>query len=408
MHQHFGPFPSVAMVILSKEKLLSMEHALEPLCPRDSRLTVTHSVWEQNISDKLLEYLGILLFNSKCLAMTLKQICYVFITSFFITNAQAQDLSQIANDFLKTLSTELKSKTLFSLNDSERYNMNFIPIEREGPTFHDFTDKQKDAAIALLMASLGTEGFRKTSEIMALEKVLFKLENNELRMPDGTPIRRDPLNYHFCIFGDPAAGNLWGWRFEGHHISLNFTSANNQIASSTPSFFGSNPAIVEVEGFDKHEVLKKETELGFLLVNSLTVNQQEVAIFSTTAPREIITGNNRNVQNIPLAGISYKEFTEDQKGAFMKLLNVYIDNYELGFAETLRIKIKKAGLENLAFAWAGSLKPGKGHYYRIQGPMLLIEYDNIQNNANHVHTVVRDLTNDFAEDILREHYHKDH
>ena len=325
-----------------------------------------------------------------------------------MSNAQAQDLSQVANDFLKTLSPELKSKTLFSLDDSERYNMNFIPIERKGSTFHDFDDKQKDAAIALLKASLGNEGYRKTSEIMALEKVLFKLENNELKMPDGTPIRRDPLNYHFCIFGNPAAGSLWGWRFEGHHISLNFTSANNHIASSTPSFFGSNPAIVEVEGFERKEVLKNETELGFLLVNSLTGNQRKMAIFSDTAPREIITGNSRSVQKIIPAGISFNEFTKDQKSAFMKLLNVYIDNYEFGFAETLRVKIKKAGLENLAFAWAGSLNPGKGHYYRIQGPMLLIEYDNIQNNANHVHTVIRDLTNDFAEDILREHYHNDH
>ena len=182
----------------------------------------------------------------------------------FITNLQAQDLSKHATDFIKTLSNELKSKTLFTLNDTERYNMNFIPIERKGPTFNDFNKKQKNAALKLLKASLSAEGFKKTSEIMELENVLFKLENNKAKMPDGTPIIRDPLNYHFCIFGDPAADTLWGWRFEGHHISLNFSSANSKVVSSTPSFFGSNPGIVDVEGFEKKEVLQEETKAGFL------------------------------------------------------------------------------------------------------------------------------------------------
>lgn len=340
--------------------------------------------------------------------MIFKQITYVLLMCVFITNLQAQDLSKHATDFIKTLSNELKSKTLFTLNDTERYNMNFIPIERKGPTFNDFNKKQKNAALKLLKASLSAEGFKKTSEIMELENVLFKLENNKAKMPDGTPIIRDPLNYHFCIFGDPAADTLWGWRFEGHHISLNFSSANSKVVSSTPSFFGSNPGIVDVEGFEKKEVLQEETKAGFALINALTENQHKIAIFSDTAPREIITGNNIEVDNIEPTGISYKELTVEQRAAFMELLNVYIDNYQFGFAETLRNKIEDAGINNLSFAWAGSLKPGKGHYYRIQGPMLLIEYDNIQNNANHVHSVVRDLTNDFAEDILREHYKNDH
>jgi hypothetical protein len=324
-----------------------------------------------------------------------------------ITNLQAQDLSRKANNFLNTLSPELKSKTLFTLNDAERYNMNYVPMVRKGPTFHDFSEKQKESAIELLKASLSQEGYRKTSEIMELENVLRVIEDNRHKKPDGSPLR-DPLDYHFSLFGNPSEDTFWGWRFEGHHISLNFTSQNNQIISSTPSFFGTNPGIVRREGFDKKEVLKLETALGFSLVNSLTENQQQVAIFSEEAPRDIITGNSREVQNIEPRGISYDELTEDQKEIFMKLLNVYINNYQLGFAKTLRAKIEKAGFENLSFAWAGSLEPGKGHYYRIQGPMLLIEYDNTQNNANHVHAVVRDLNNDFAEDILKEHYGQHH
>ncbi|MCK5468914.1 MAG: DUF3500 domain-containing protein, partial [Cyclobacteriaceae bacterium] len=166
--------------------------------------------------------------------------------------------------------------------------------------------------------------------------------------------------------------------------------------------------IVNIEEQRGKEVLKLETDLGFKLVNSLTEDQLKTARFSDTAPREIITGTKTKVEVIEPKGISYTTLNENQKETFMKLLNVYIDNYELGFSKTLRDKIIKAGLENLYFAWAGGLKRGIGHYYRIQGPMLLIEYDNIQNNANHVHSVVRDLTNDFAEDILKEHYQREH
>ncbi|MGD9329125.1 MAG: DUF3500 domain-containing protein, partial [Cyclobacteriaceae bacterium] len=129
---------------------------------------------------------------------------------------------------------------------------------------------------------------------------------------------------------------------------------------------------------------------------------------SDTAPKEIITRNNRKAENINPRGISYAHFSDGQKEIFLDLLNVYINNYEAGYSETLRKRIQQAGVDNLSFAWAGSLRPGAGHYYRIQGPMLLIEYDNIQNNANHVHSVVRDLSNDFGEDLLKAHYQKDH
>ena len=311
----------------------------------------------------------------------------------------AQDLAQKAENFLATLSPELRSKTLFTLDDSERYNMNYVPMVRKGPSFHDFDKKQKQAALELLKASLSEEGYRKTTQIMELEKVLAIMENNP---------SRDHLDYHFCIFGKPSSGQFWGWRFEGHHVSLNFTSTKHEIVSSTPSFLGSNPAKVRSGEQKGREVLKLETQLGFTLVNSLTEDQLRVAKFSDRAPREIITGTKRNVGAIEPKGIQYTSLNEKQKETFIKLLNVYIDNYQFGFSQALRAKIIEAGTKNLYFAWAGGLKPGIGHYYRIQGPMLLIEYDNIQNNANHVHTVVRDLTNDFAEDILRAHYQKDH
>jgi hypothetical protein len=336
----------------------------------------------------------------------LKSIITFAVSLVLCYNLQAQSLTQRATDFLASLTPELKTQTHFELTDTERYNMNYVPISRKGPTFNDFSEKQTKLALELLKASLSEEGYRKASAITKLDNVLIKIEDNKMKMADGSPMR-DPLNYHFCVFGEPGDG-FWGWRFEGHHVSLNFSSINNTIVSSTPSFFGTNPAIVNVDGFDKQQVLKKETDLGFSLVNSLATAQLSKAKFSDTAPSEIITGNKRKVENVEPRGVYFKDLTAPQKKIFLSLLDVYVGNYEMGFSKTLNDKIVKAGLTNLSFSWAGSMTPGKGHYYRIQGPMLLIEYDNTQNNANHVHTIVRDLTNDYAEDILKEHYQKEH
>jgi hypothetical protein len=331
----------------------------------------------------------------------------ISLTLLLFSNVNAKDLYQKANAFLNSLSEDLKSKTHYTLEDPERFNIHFVPIARKGASFHEFDNEQRELALDLLKASLSNEGFRKSTEIVELEKVLIVVENNRNKMPDGSPMR-DPLNYYLWIFGNPSQDNSWGWRFEGHHLSLSFTSSNNQIVSSTPSFFGSNPAIVNVDGFDHQEVLKSESDLGFKLVNSLDKEQLALTLFSDTAPKEIITRNNRKAENIDPRGISYAQFSDGQKEMFLDLLNVYINNYEAGYSETLRKRIQQAGVDNLSFAWAGSLRPGAGHYYRIQGPMLLIEYDNIQNNANHVHSVVRDLSNDFGEDLLKAHYQKDH
>jgi hypothetical protein len=148
--------------------------------------------------------------------------------------------------------------------------------------------------------------------------------------------------------------------------------------------------------------------MGFALVNSFSSSQKQTVVIAETAYSEILSENKRKAPTLTPKGISYADMNDQQKKLFMTLLDVYVKNYELGFSTTLMNKIKAAGVENLSFAWAGSLRPGKGHYYRIQGPMLLIEFDNTQNDANHIHSVVRDLTNDFAEDILKEHYLKEH
>lgn len=327
----------------------------------------------------------------------------LLVITSFLAHAQKKEVFQNTQTFMGTLSPELKARLQYPLDDAERFNWNFVPIKRNGLTFYDFSDKQRNAAMALLKSSLSEQGYKKTMGIVNLENILIVVEK---RAADDK--FRDPLNYHFTLFGTPDARKPWAWRFEGHHVSLNFTLLNGEIVSSTPSFFGSNPGIVK-EGESKGmEVLKLETDLGFGLVNSLSSTQRSTAVISETAPAEIISGNNRKAVPLTPSGIGFKNLNSEQQKMFLKLLDVYVKNYAFGFSSKLMDKIKKAGMDNLFFAWAGSLQPGAAHYYRIQGPMLLIEYDNTQNNANHVHTTVRDLNDDFAEDILREHYAKEH
>jgi hypothetical protein len=336
----------------------------------------------------------------------LMKLNWSLIMPFFLAicaNAQTPDHIVQASKFLSTLDESLKAKAQYPYDYDERFNWWFVPRSRNGLSFHDMNPAQRAAAMALLKASLSDQGYLKASGILALEAILREVEG---RGADDT--YRDPQNYYFTVFGTPAADEPWGWRIEGHHLSLNFSSLKGNIVASTPSFMGANPGVV-LRGAERgKQVLKQETDLGFVLINSLSKDQLKTARFSDVALPEIVSGNSRKAELPEPKGVAYTAFTDGQKKIFMQLLDVYVKNYQLGFSSKLMARIRKAGIENLSFAWAGSTQPGTGHYYRIQGPMLLIEYDNTQNNANHVHTVVRDLTNDFAEDILREHYEKEH
>lgn len=331
------------------------------------------------------------------------RIIFSFLLSLTIFYARSQDHTKAAQAFLSSLNEAQNKKAVYPYPDKERFNWNFVPTRRNGLSFHDLTPTQKELAMTLFKASLSDQGYKKATGIIELEGILREVEG---RSADDT--YRDPLNYFFTIFGNPSTSEVWGWRIEGHHLALNFSSVDGLIGSSTPTFMGANPAIVPQGSAKGRKTLANEMDLAFSLMNSLSLEQKKSAIFSEQALPEIVSGNSRKANLLEPKGISFPKLDNNQKKIFLDLLNVFVRNYELGFSKKLMTKIEKAGIENLSFAWAGSLAPGAGHYYRIQGPMLLIEYDNTQTNANHVHTTVRDLTNDFAEDILKEHYEKEH
>lgn len=340
--------------------------------------------------------------------MKIRLLIHVLLFVPFAGHLYGQGLSEKAITFLETLSEDLRSQALFTLNDEERYNMNYVPLPRKGPRFHDFNAMQRGAALDLLKSSLSQEGFRKTEEIRSLEKILRVIENDPHdTMPDGKP-RRDPLNYHFSIFGNPAADKAWGWRFEGHHLSLNFTASDQKLTSATPTFFGTNPGVIQIRGHQEKEVLREETRSSFELVNSLSPEQLEKARFAKIAPPEIRTTTQRKISKLEQQGISFEELTTEQQRQLLELVRLYVNTFENEFASAYWNKIEEAGFDKLTFSWAGSLRPGVPNYWCIQGPVLLIEYDNTQTNANHVHTVIRDPTNDYGEDLLRKHLIEDH
>lgn len=329
--------------------------------------------------------------------------CLVF--SIFNFLAPAQDASHAANNFISSLSKDQQLETVFPFESDERFNFHFFPKERKGITFNEMNDKQRNAAIELMRIGISESAMNKIDGIRSLENILKVIEK---RLPGDK--MRDPGNYHFSIFGIPDKANIWGWRFEGHHVTFNFSSFNGHTVSGTPGFLGANPAIVSEGPSKGFELLKEEARMGFNLLNSLSADQLSKAIINQSAPNEIITFVNRKATLIHPDGISFKELTPNQQQQLLLLCKEYLNRYTKLLAEQMFKEIQTDGLENLSFAWAGSTeqKIGNPHYYRIQGPGIIIEYDNSQNNGNHVHSVIRDLKNDFGGDPLMDHYKNEH
>jgi hypothetical protein len=312
----------------------------------------------------------------------------------------AADMARAANNLLATYTPEQKQVGVFEVNDAERVNWHFIPRVRKGIPFKDLTTAQRPLAHALLSSGLSQRGYASAVTIMSLEQILLEQEQ-------GKGPKRDPENYSVSIFGKPGSEQAWGWRLEGHHLSLNFTISEGKVVG-TPSFFGTNPAEVKDGPRKGLRVLDQEEDLGRALVQSLNDDQKKTAILPGNAPEEIITKNSRKAMLLTPDGIGADQLSAPQKQMLLGIISAYANRLRGEMAEADLQKVQSAGFEKLHFAWAGAIEPGQKHYYRVQGPTFLIEYDNTQNNANHVHSVWRDLTNDFGDDLLKKHYEEHH
>ena len=310
----------------------------------------------------------------------------------------AKEMAEAALNFWVALTPELQAKCAFPFDNDERFNWHYIPRERKGITWNDMTAAQQALAHALLASGLSSRGYQQAQTIMSLDQILKEMEQ-------GKGPLRDPNNYAFSIFGTPGEYATWGWRFEGHHLSLTFTVVDGQAVAG-PVFFGTNPATV-LDGPRKGlRVLAVEEDLGRELVKSLTPEQTKIAIYDVKAPKDVITTNSRKADPGPPVGLAAGDMTPAQQKLLMTLVENYAYRLRPELADQDLSKIAAAGFKEIHFAWAGSADPGQPHYYRLHGPTFLVEFDNTQNNANHIHTVWRDSANDFGEDLLKAHYDK--
>ena len=315
----------------------------------------------------------------------------------------AQQMMDTAKAFLTALTPETKAKAVFPFESEERLNWHFIPRERKGLPMKEMTPEQELLAHALLSTGLSGRGIVKASTIMSLEEVLYTIEGaaDESKRA-ATREKRDPEKYFVSIFGEPTMKGTWGWRVEGHHLSLNFTIKNGELLRATPSFFGSNPGEVRQGPRAGTRVLGQEEELGRDLAKSLNEEQWKKALVDVTAPKEMLTEAKREVTPLSPLGLSDADMTPAQKESLSKLIHEHLFRIRPDIAEESWKEIHGSG--PVYFAWAGSSRErGQPHYYRVQGKTFLIEYDNTQNDANHVHSVWRDFDSDFGMDLLGAH-----
>lgn len=309
-------------------------------------------------------------------------------------------MTETANRFLAALNAEQRAKAVFAFADDERMNWHFIPKERKGLPFREMMPYQKHLASALLASGLSQAGYVKAVTIMSLDDVLRIMENDSGE-------RRNPEKYYVSIFGTPSDSGTWGWRVEGHHLSQNYTVANGQVVDG-PSFFGSNPAEV-LDGPRKGlRVLSAEDDMGFEVIHALDEPLRKTAIVDVKAYGDILTAASRKaaLAGQP-SGLSAAKMNAKQFDALRALTELYARNLPDELARRRMKQIDQAG-RNAYFAWAGGTNPREPHYYRIQASAFLIEFDDTQDKANHIHSVWRDLGSDFGGDLLQAHYDTGH
>jgi hypothetical protein len=309
-------------------------------------------------------------------------------------------MTECANHFLAALDTNQRGKATFSFDADERMNWHYIPKERKGLPLREMTPYQKHLASALLAAGLSQTGYIKAVTIMSLEDVLKIMENDSGE-------HRNPEKYYFSVFGTPSDNSTWGYRVEGHHLSQNYTVANGKVIDG-PSFFGANPAEVRQGPRKGLRTLAAEDDLGMQLMHALDEQNRKLAVVNPVAYEEILTAASRKaaLQGQP-SGLSASRMNATQFDALMALIEEYAHNVPRELEEGRIAQMNRAG-RDIYFAWSGGINGGDPHYYRVQTPYFLIELDDTQNNANHIHSVWRDFNGDFGEDLLLQHYKANH
>ena len=312
------------------------------------------------------------------------------------THPGAPDTTRAARELLSALDARQHTALVQPLDDEERTSWSYLPGRRPGIALKDLDERRRAAVFALLRSSLSEQGIKRTEGVIVLEGVLRDLST----FGGGG---RDPDLYYLTLFGEPSDDRPWSYRFEGHHLSLHFSSASGRLVASTPAFFGAQPTRVLSGPHAGLRVLGDQEDAARRLFDSLDPAQRRTAIIETSAPGDIILRPGRKPVPDP-EGLVASQMTQDQRRLLRELIEVYTGNLRGDQARAQMARIEKAGTEKIRFAWAGGTRPGDVFYYRVQGPTFVIEYDVTNRSADHVHSVYRDLEHDFGGDLLRKHY----
>jgi hypothetical protein len=291
-----------------------------------------------------------------------------------------------------------RSSLLLPFTDAARSNWHYTPRARAGVAWKSMDQKQRSAAHQLLAAGLSDYGLDTVRAVFALEVALRELESSSSR--------RDPDNYAFAIYGTPREDGAWGWRIEGHHLSLHFTLDGDRVVSTFPQFIGANPAEVprDFAGGPRkgQRALQDEEDRAFALLSSLSPEQRAAAIIGDQPYGDILTRNGTKVDPLTPSGIQFSELDRAQQAKLLRVIDAFASIVEPALAEQRLRRVRASGFDAIRFSWAGSQMRAKPYYYRIQGAVFLIELDN--SGGNHVHSVWRDFNGDWGRDVLGEHY----
>jgi hypothetical protein len=308
-------------------------------------------------------------------------------------------MAEAASDWLASLPPAQRAKASYPFPATEeRTRWFYTPNEQGGLPLAEMDPVHQRLAHRLTASGLSEGGYAAASTIMGLENALDAVEGWRRRYPGraGPNRGRDPLLYFVSIFGEPGSGS-WGWRVGGHHVALNYTVVDGRRLSASPLFLGANPALTRLVGPGVLRALAAEEDLARELLGSLAPDQRRRAVLSPVAPDDLVQSNRPVVQVGPPEGLAAARMLPRQREQLLALLHQYLGRLPDPVAAVEAGRISGDALDAVHFAWAGGAEPGQPHYYRLQGPRLLIEYDNVQNGANHVHSVWRDPLGDFGQ-----------
>ena len=317
----------------------------------------------------------------------------------------AREITAAVRTWLDGLDDGQRRQASHDFETSERFVWSYTPGTRKGLAIRDMRPDQRAASSRILATAMSIRTAGEIARIIALETILGQIESGGRSGPSW----RDPELYWFAVFGRPGAPGPWSWRVGGHHVAIHLTVADDRVVGSTPSFLGANPAVVPSGPTAGTRTLTGEEDLARTLLAALTPSERETAVVAGSAPADILTGTGRvaALGSVP-RGVRHAQLGAPRQAALELLIRHYVERVRPDVADATWERIVEAGLGDVTFAWAGSGTSGRGHYYAVLGPTFVIEYDNTQNGANHIHAVWRDLEHDFGGDVLADHLAASH